>query len=217
LLEHLPPYPDGHPFSLILCSAHESYRKEAAQLGAVDYLAKPYTIGQLLRAINAAREQVMMRRAAQAYHELFPLPHSSTCGAETIVVIMPPCPKKQRTCAVEYIVAVCADGEWSRVLYREGNAAIVEIVDKRPLGYWDNVLAKHLPDQAMRVHDATTVNLVQVVDWRHYKKKDAMARLSNGQEVRVSRTRKKMFCERWAQMRQRVLFAELFATAADTD
>jgi response regulator of citrate/malate metabolism len=231
------------PFELIVMSAYNNYHEQALRLGARAYLTKPYTLEDLCHAldrachyVHQARQAMMYRvlaeqkrtqegvqeiveQAAQAVARECTVYHSVESTPESVSSMLPKS-RASTDITPSIIIAANADGEWSRVFVPGADGRPCKLLSRQRLGFWEERLVRRAPQDKissyLRVHDAWVVNLLHVVRWRkHANKKDAIAILSCGMEIPVARTKKKVFLERWAYIRQAVVLSSLLLDKPD--
>lgn len=215
------------PFELLVVDTNPENRETVLRLGARAFILEPYPTEELVQGVSKARDRIHAQRYANVYRTIAGQHHhnkdaepadqmteptnapSTLAAASRYIELCDPVSKGKRLYLPEDILAVRADGGWSRVIHISAHGQIAESLDKRRLGEWEDLLLTHFPMQVMRVHDSALVHLMHVTHWEHRNKKDAVAFLHSGHALPVSRQRKKDFRERWARMRQIVLASTL--------
>jgi two-component system LytT family response regulator len=124
---------------VVFTTVHRDYAVEAFQVGAADYIVKPITEDELLRALN---------RMQSGSSRILPQVSVSRSGGPKHMIVL------------ENIAAVLGDRDYSRVL-----SGSHEHLDRRGLGEWQQLLAD-LP--FVELDRSTILRLDQVVSWNNY-------------------------------------------------
>ena len=165
---------------VIFTTAYDDYALIAFELGAIDYLRKPFGRDRIARALERAVPQVEARRAQAAMNapvsERYAFATSVARPIDTIYVrdrgTVLPIPTRE-------IVRVEADGDFVAVFARE----------RRYLVYMNlGDLAGQLdPERFLRVHRSHIVNLAAVASLANYDANRVEVKLRDGSAVVASR------------------------------
>ena len=172
----------GADIAVIFTTAHDDYAMTAFELGAIDYLRKPFGRDRFLRAIERARPQLEAARTKRGHDAGSPLAERLAFAQE------PPRPLtrlfvRDRGAVLpiraEDIVRCEADGDYVAVL----------ALDRRHLVYMNlGDLASQLdPERFVRVHRSHLVNLDHVASVAPHDANRVEVRLKDGSRVVASR------------------------------
>lgn len=161
---------------VVFVTAHRRYAADAFEVGAIDYLLKPFSDGRFREALGRAKRRVAERRlfdqSAQA------APTSPTAG----------------TLAFGEVTVTLSDVFW---IEAQDYYVRIHTADTRHLVRITlTSLEDRLPQETfLRVHRAAIVNLAAV---RHHLEVEGTLRLvlANGAQVPVSRARRRIVQER---------------------
>lgn len=153
----------AHRPDVIFTTAYDAYAIQALQLGALDYLVKPF--GQL-RFLEAA-ERVRTRIAAPDPKQRWP--HRIYVRDRGIVVPV----------AVERIERVEAQGDYSLLVCPGSRPLLVQ----RPLGELEAMLD---PERFLRVHRSHLVHLDHVASFRPFDGRRYVVTMRSGFEITAS-------------------------------
>lgn len=180
---------------VIFVTAYDQHALKAFELAALDYLLKPFEDERFHEALDRAAQQVKMRSADQLEHQLERLldvarPDLTESEDEYLQRIPVRTRNEVRIVTVSDIMYCAADGPYVRLhLHNEDTYLIRERM---------KVLEEQLdPKQFCRIHRSTIVNLddVEAVLPNHDDR--YMVRLASGKRLRVSRSRREAFEERF--------------------
>lgn len=180
---------------VIFVTAYDQHALKAFELAALDYLLKPFEDERFHEALDRAASQVKMRSADQLEHQLERLldvarPDLADTSSEYLQRIPVRTRNEVRIVAVEDITYCAADGPYVRLHLRNEDTYLIRERMK--------VLEDQLdPQQFCRIHRSTIVNLddVEAVLPNHDDR--YMVRLASGKRLRVSRSRRDAFEERF--------------------
>ena len=142
------------PFIFLTSKTERTDLREGMELGADDYLTKPFTRDELLRALHSVfikRENLLERIGAQTVER----------KAEEFVMLR--IADKPRLVQVEDIKAINANGDYSEVILDDKTKSLV----LRTLKEWED----KLPANFIRIHRATIINVSyidKIEDWSNY-------------------------------------------------
>jgi two-component system LytT family response regulator len=173
----------SHPdLAVIFTTAHDDYAMIAFELGAIDYLRKPFGRDRFLRAVERARAQLEASRAPQGAER------GSALAERLAFAQRPPQPLtrlfvRDRGAVVplrtDDIVRCEADGDYVAV-YAGGRRYLVYV----NLG---DVAAQLDPERFVRVHRSHLVNLDHVASLTPHDANRLEVRLKDGSRVVSSR------------------------------
>ena len=142
------------PFIFLTSKTERTYQREGMELGADDYLTKPFTRDELLHALHSVfikREKLLERIGAQTVER----------KAEEFVMLR--IADKPKLVQVEDIKAINANGDYSEVILDDKTKSLV----LRTLKEWED----KLPANFIRIHRATIINVSyidKIEDWSNY-------------------------------------------------
>ena len=179
----------------IFVTAYDQHALKAFELAALDYLLKPFEDERFHEALDRAADQVKMRSADQLEHQLERLlsvarPDLTDTDDEYLRRIPVRTRNEVRIVTVDDIMYCAADGPYVRLHLRNEDTYLIRERMK--------VLEEQLdPQQFCRIHRSTIVNLddVEAVLPNHDDR--YMVRLASGKRLRVSRSRREDFEERF--------------------
>ncbi len=180
---------------VIFVTAYDQHALKAFELAALDYLLKPFEDERFHNAFDRAAEHVKMRSAEQLEHQLERLlstvrPDLKGDDNDFLRRIPVRTRNEVRIVSVSEVTHFSADGPYVRIHLRNEDTYLIRERMK--------VLEDQLdPEQFCRIHRSTIVNLddVEAVLPNHDDR--YMVRLENGQRLRVSRSRRDAFEERF--------------------
>lgn len=155
------------PPSVIFVTAYDQYALKAFDMGALDYLLKPFNNARFVRALDRARERIAHRREAPARMERFTIKNAGR------VLFLP-----------------VADVDW---IEAADYYASLHVGDKTHLLRRSmNELESDLdPAQFCRIHRSTIVNLARVRELRFDSEAEYELVLADGTKLRLSRRYRK--------------------------
>ena len=142
------------PFIFLTSKAERTDQREGMELGADDYLTKPFTRDELLRALHSVfvKRENLLERIGTA-----PLERK----AEDFVMLR--IADKPKLVQVDDIKAINANGDYSEVILDDKTKSLV----LRTLKEWED----KLPANFIRIHRATIINVSyidKIEDWSNY-------------------------------------------------
>lgn len=163
-----------HPPAVVFTTAYDEYAISAFELGAVDYLVKPFGRDRLVQTLDRVRVRLVgERRTAGGENEP---PHGDRYPERIFA--------RRRGAMVPVTVA-----EIRRVDARDGGVALVTPNDTFDLDVTLGEVAERLnPADFVRVHRAHLVNLSHVVSIRRYDERRLVVRLDDDATVVASRS-----------------------------
>ena len=185
---------DNMPVTIFV-TAYDQHALKAFELAALDYLLKPFEDERFHEALDRATDQVQMRSTDQLEHQLERLLSAArpdlTSDRDAYLQRIPVRTRNEvRIVTVSNITFFAADGPYVRLHLRNGDTYLIRERMK--------VLEEQLsPKQFCRIHRSTIVNLddVEAVLPNHDDR--YMVRLESGKRLRVSRSRRDAFEERF--------------------
>lgn len=142
------------PFIFLTSKAERTAQREGMELGADDYLTKPFTRDELLRAINTASEK------RQKLIEQLSMEVNKNSSGEFVMLRIANKPMLVR---INDIKVISANGDYSEVIIENNNKSLV----LRSLREWE----EKLPSNFLRVHRSVIINLnfvEKLEDWSNY-------------------------------------------------
>lgn len=152
----------AHRPDVVFTTAHDEYAIQALQLGALDYLVKPFGPNRFLEAAERVRKRVSTAPAQQAW------PQRLYVRDRGIVVPV----------ATDRIERIEAQGDYS-LLCAGPSALLVQ----RPLGELESLLD---PQRFLRVHRSHIVNLDLVASFRPFDARRYVVVMRSGFEITAS-------------------------------
>ena len=151
-----------HRPDVVFTTAHDEYAIQALQLGALDYLVKPFGQNRFLEAAERVRARISVITSGPRW------PHRIYVRDRGIVVPV----------AVERLERIEAQGDYS-LLCAGGATLLVQ----RPLGEIESLLD---PMRFMRVHRSHIVNLDHVTSFRPFDARRFTIVMRSGFEITAS-------------------------------
>jgi two-component system LytT family response regulator len=170
------------PGALIFVTAHDHYALRAFESEALDYLLKPYDDARLSRALERAKAKLRtpsdadLTRKLASWLQQQPSPRER--GGKLVI---------RDGASVHFVCVESIDWIRAQDYYAEIHCAGRTHLLREPL----RELAKRLDtDHFMQVHRSVIVNLSRVVELRGAESGEALAVLTDGTELPVSRGRR---------------------------
>lgn len=173
-----------HRPEVVFTTAHEDYAVTAFELGAVDYLVKPFGRERLLAAIGRARERIGLSRGASTAVE-----RALDASSRPLRRLFARKGNKVVPIAVADIVRVAASGEYSEVHTARGSFLV-----RIPLRELAALLD---PDTFEQVHRSHVVNLDLVAHLSAADDRRLLVTLKDGTGVVASRSASERLRERF--------------------
>lgn len=142
------------PFIFLTSKVERSEQREGMELGADDYLTKPFTRDELLRAIHTATEK--RQKLVEQLSE-----QTNKNSLEGFVMLR--IANKPTLVRVDDIKVISANGDYSEVITENNSKSLV----LRTLKEWE----ERLPADFLRIHRSVIINLKFVEkfdDWSNY-------------------------------------------------
>ena len=155
------------PSAVIFVTAYDQYALKAFDMGALDYLLKPFNNARFARALDRARERIAHRREGPARMERFTI---KTAGH---VLFLP-------VADVDWIEAA----DYYASLHVGGKTHLL----RRSMNELESDLD---PAQFCRIHRSTIVNLARVRELRFDSEAEYELVLADGTKLRLSRRYRK--------------------------
>jgi two-component system, LytTR family, response regulator len=169
-------------FEVIFATAFNKYAVEAFKLGAVDYLLKPVSPSDLMRAIERVEEHLRMReQQTKKYDSL-----KQQFGQPFSKITVP------TTTGFEFvdfadITYMQSDGNYTRIKQIDGKT----ILATRLLGEFEEIL---MPYNFFRIHKSYVINLIHIK--KYTKGEGGVVMMSDGSEIDVARRIKDAFLKK---------------------
>jgi len=175
--EVLAELPDAQLPAVLFVTAFDRYALRAFDVHAVDYLLKPFTAERLRTALGRARERIAARAGDEGVASLAAALRQRASWIARVAVRSGP-----RTIFVDVRAIDWLDSADNYVrLHARGR----EYLARETLASLETQLD---PDRFVRVHRSAIVQLDRVAELRSQSHGDAVARLTDGTEIAVSRT-----------------------------
>jgi len=155
------------PPAVIFVTAYDQYALKAFDLGALDYLLKPFNNARFARALDRARERIAHRREAPARMERFTIKNAGH-------VLFLPVAEVDWIEAADYYASLHVGGK-THLLRRSMNELESDLD----------------PAQFSRIHRSTIVNLARVRELRFDSEAEYELVLADGTKLRLSRRYRK--------------------------
>jgi two-component system LytT family response regulator len=167
---------------IIFVTAHEQFAYKAIKLSALDYLLKPVSPRELIKAVEKAIENKAFNDQLQQKLEAFVThqPQSSHEGKKIILNTS----SEMFIVKIEQIIRCEAAENYSSVILMGGKSIFVS----KPLKELDELLS---PFGFSRIHQSHLVNLNHIN--RYEKRSGGYLELSNGEKVPLASRRKDYF------------------------
>jgi two-component system LytT family response regulator len=153
--------------AVIFVTAYDQYALKAFEMGALDYLLKPFPNARFARALDRARERIAHRREAPARMERFTIKNAGH------VLFLP-------VAEVDWIEAA----DYYASLHTGGKTHLL----RRSMNELESDLD---PAQFCRIHRSTIVNLRRVRELRFDSEAEYELVLADGTKLRLSRRYRK--------------------------
>lgn len=172
------------PRYVIFTTAYDRYALDAFEVGAVDYLLKPFGERELARAVARAIERSAAERFAQGYERLLQALHRPRYVESIPVsylkdIVLLPVSKISHFVADKEMVAIHAGGE-----EYTGDLTLSELEGRLD------------PERFFRAHRSTIINLDHLMRLEPLEGSRYRAVLSSGHKIEVSRTASRRLRER---------------------
>jgi two-component system LytT family response regulator len=168
-------------FKVIFTTAYDEYAIKAFQYDAIDYILKPYTPSQVVKAVSKAR---LSKQKDMKFDELKAILLTTGIQKRSISVSTSDGIDVLR---VDDIIRCEADGTYCKIVLMDGSRKLVS----RALGEIEKQL--EFTNQFVRTHTSHLVNLSHVI--RLSTKDGGVVYLSNQELIPLSRRKKKEFVE----------------------
>jgi CheY-like chemotaxis protein len=137
------------PFIFLTGQAQPHQVREGMNLGADDYLSKPFNGEELLRAVKARLSRAQLRKARASQPDERP-GGSGTLGLDDSFLVKTS--SEMKLIKVRQLHSVVADGEYSWVYWDSGKGALL----RKALKQWEAELP---PGKFVRIHRRAIINL----------------------------------------------------------
>jgi DNA-binding LytR/AlgR family response regulator len=169
------------PFIFLSAKAEKSDIREGMELGADDYLTKPFRVEELLRVINIRlkKSKALQLNLQQAENDkVEPEKKNKLSEDEYVFITVNDKPKFMKVKDIKYIIG---EAEYSWVYTAEQEKFIV----RRLMKNWEDILPE---SSFLRIHRSTIVNLNYVAKVEKWFNNSFVVRLKNiEQEFVISR------------------------------
>ncbi len=177
--------------TVIFVTAYDQYALKAFDLYALDYLLKPFDDERFHQALGRAREHIRLRKVDQLSDQLVGLlqgtqGRSPTSASAAPLKYLDRIAVKTRDqtlfIPVQEVDYISADGPYATLHVGKKTHLIRERM---------HVLEEQLdPDQFVRIHRSTIVNLERVLALEPYFRGDYVVKLKDGTQIKLSRGRR---------------------------
>lgn len=170
-----------HPESqVVFITAYDQYAIDAFEVEAVGYLLKPFDESSFRKVIKRASDQVQLQQKVQFGARVERLWHRlRTDQASHLEKIEIKQKGLVENVLVKDIIMIRADSECVRILTK--NQTFIERISLR-------LLSEQLPPFFHRVHRSVIINSHLIQSWKYLQNGTFRFELSDGQEVRSSRS-----------------------------
>lgn len=171
--------PDKIP-PTVFVTAFDSYAVQAFEVGAIDYVLKPFDESRFLAAFDRARKRIAETRTAQWARRLL----ASTAGRAGVPP--PQLPRLPVTVGHRIVFVNFDEIDW---IQAADQYVILHVGEKEYLLRESlQHLARRLPrDRFAQIHRSHLVNVAKVKEVTRLQKGDAEVTLASGQRLRLSR------------------------------
>ena len=178
--------------AIVFVTAFDQYAVRAFEVHALDYLLKPFSDERFAGALARAKQQVLAKRQGTVDVRVGELLRAQRTPRRRFML-----PAREKTLVIDadsidwieaadyYVSLHCGDHSH---LLRETMDALERELD---------------PEQFLRVHRSAIVNLARVCEVHPLFRGDCELQLVNGAKVKLSRSRRREFEARFAQLGQR--------------
>ena len=169
-------------FEIIFATAFNHYAVEAFKLGAIDYLLKPVSPGDLIRAVERVEAHRQLHEAQTKKYEVL----RQQFGQPFTKITIP------TTSGFEFIdfssiISMQSEGNYTHIRITGGPALLAT----RKLGEFEELLT---PYNFFRIHKSYLINLAHI---KKYTKGDGgVVMMNDGSEIDVARRIKEAFLQR---------------------
>lgn len=167
---------DFQNFQLIVVSSHDNYALKAFNFAAVDFVLKPYSETDLLKALSRTEKNHKNSfKTTEVLKEnmIIDNPYHSKIAISTAIEI--------RFVVLSDIIYCKADGNYTE-FYLVDNS---RIISSKPIKYFDELLCDH---NYFRVHKSYLINLSHVVAYK--RQNGGQLLMSNDHLVDISKLKK---------------------------
>lgn len=169
------------PFQIIFTTAYDKYAVEAFRLGAIDYLLKPISPDELIKAIERALKHQQSGEKQNARYESFQ--QNFHPGKQFSKITIPTLTGFEFV-EINDILFLQSDSNYTRIKLCNGK----QIVASRLLGEFEKMLE---PYNFFRVHKSNLINLTHIKSYT--KGEGGTVMMTDGSEIDVSRRSKEGF------------------------
>lgn len=181
---------------VVFVTAHEEHAVHAFEVNAVDYVLKPFDADRLSSAMHDVRVRLHLESAAQRARRLDSLLGlmeeegfglRTGPGSEDRLIVKSR--GKIRFVDVDDVDWIEAAGNYVRLHLSDGETELVRETMTRLEGRLD-------PDQFVRIHRSSIVNLGRVEEIRHWSSGEYVVELEDGTELKLTRTYRERILDR---------------------
>ncbi|PIE78035.1 MAG: DNA-binding response regulator [Candidatus Delongbacteria bacterium] len=158
---------------VIFTTAYDQYALKAFEVNALDYLLKPFDEQRMIDAVNKATEKFKLNQRVSTDKNL----SFAEISEEEIHRMVVKKGKVVRILKLEEILYITAEDDYVMV-YTLQEQYLKHITMK--------YLEKHLPQNFMRIHRSTIINLHHLHQVEPYKKDTLVVKMKNNQQLKAS-------------------------------
>ncbi|MBU1096509.1 MAG: response regulator [Bacteroidetes bacterium] len=167
------------PFIFITAKVDRDDIRKGMNLGADDYLTKPFKISELLDAVNS---RISLHKGNAPYSKLKPKPQETLLKIDNFILL--DVGKKLERIAIKSIDFIKADGVYSEVYMN--NTPKIEV--RKSLNDWEHILPN---ESFIRIHRSTIINILAVSHVEKWFNQTLLLYIQNYKEpLKISRSYK---------------------------
>lgn len=167
------------PFIFITAKVDRDDIRKGMNLGADDYLTKPFKISELLDAVNS---RISLHKENAHYSKLKPKPQETLLKIDNFILL--DVGKKLERIAIKSIDFIKADGVYSEVYMNN----IQKIEVRKSLNDWEHILPN---ESFIRIHRSTIINISAVSHVEKWFNQTLLLYIQNYKEpLKISRSYK---------------------------
>ena len=173
--------------AIVFVTAFDRYALKAFEVHALDYLLKPFDDARFAKALEHAKERVRAQKRGEVDARISELLAERASAVQRFLI-----PVREKT-----IVVNASDIDWIEAAdyYVSLHVAVASHLLRRTM---DEIEKQLDPRQFFRVHRSAIVNIDRVREIHPLFRGDCALVLSNGQKVKLSRSRRADFEARFA-------------------
>lgn len=179
LLEH---YNEAIPFDVIFTTAYDQYALKAFKFSAIDYLLKPISLDELIKAVEKVKRIRGNDKRQERINHLKEAISKEKIGKIALTTL-----DGFTFTNIDDIVRCEAEGNYTSVFLSDGSSLLIT----KTLKHYEEILTNH---PFFRVHKSHLINLNYVR--RFVKGKQGMVEMIDGGRVEVSQRKKDLLLEK---------------------